>query len=1448
MTHEEASKVECPSCQEKYSTAGMPDGFTFRCRKCGAEISLSSKEGHFSLINCGDSFLVEDKAGGATGAAPRKDIEKERTAPGDDDGLSLGEAKKPEKMSWKESPASDDKPAPAAPRKVARQAEPVAAGMPKWHDLAGATIGSFVVREKIADLPGAGLYAAVNLANQMPYTLKAIPSEALDRGRKDAILKRAEIAAGIDHPNVLKLDEFGAGEDFLYFAYPRVAGDTLAEVIEKKGQLEPDEAFRIALKIARALIAIEQNKIAHLELKPANVLTATDGTMMLMGLGSAAGISPNEFASRFSPEIEHMWSYLAPEQIQGAGSVGIEVDVYALGAILFEMLTGQPPFRGRTAFDIMQQHLNVLPPTICDLFENLNPATDTLLFKMLAKSPEERFANAAELYDAIDAVKSGRDFTAENDLGLEHVSISGLGNANPTEQVELDLDIGVEAPAEDVATPEKAAPSPRGAQPPGSATAAPGQKTAALPLDAKKRKILIAAGAAALVVAVLVVVAAITAKDTTPVSPSAAPTIAPDATPKPDPQKKFDEFDRTVAVLAPAFQKNWVPENAAIEFDTGGLNVVPGGDTAAFVRFTGGEFSGFELRGTFVVPEASRAKTGIFFGRRNDDYLAVLFTDNRFVLVSSKNLARPIWQGREIDHPASGASPVEFALTVSGKKIALSNAGKPCFDVNLFSEPAAGELGILAVGGDADEIRFKSITLSRIAETPPTRTAPPSGEWRNLLETEWANARSDRNVWSMEGGRLTVEETPDGAPTRFEILQPLPGPDLAVKCEVLATADMHLGIALGCHTFVFTNTVRKNAIEDIHTGKTTPQNILLPGRVHQIGILNVLGKYAVFLDGVRVADGDLDDFKVARLSLYSGGVSKSFFRNLEIRHIADPDLQKAGERMAVQLAADGEAFIRAHPAVLAVRADDTRRLGETFSEMLKTQTAAGRAVWLGGGEIELFYPWDSVGEINDWRYDPAASELRLYSRRIGFESKAGRETRLRHQLRYRRDFACRYLTTYKHPAGVFLVSAQGATVRVTPAENEIVAYIDDRKIAAAPFAPVKNHTQAVCELEKKESRVVFTSGASRLEFDPGWPPDEVFYFGFHSGGQMDVMATLLSGTVAREANETVVRMWIARHGMDAGEHIESFYTAKSLSERIRWREYVADQMTLELPAHEEGKSVEYVSEKPRQTPVTPAIREQAQKSILPSRRLPENVRSRLEPLLARAICAGKAQIYGQGVVTLTFDFMTTDQARAFAQPGANVSNEELTLADGTVGVLGMNGAPVVFTGPVNASFRLRTKGAFHFRINSRSSDEIETWHDTGFNYLVSADSFYGKNALRMFVTGNDQSAYNEFPFGRVMARHMQGRGLSVNLAETGTVHMHVAKNAAAHCLTVGGEPPIFAHEAAYDGKPWFASLVSDGETKISNFTLTAALDKQFMLKTLAAATKLKETEWEVLWE
>ena len=261
-------------------------------------------------------------------------------------------------------------------------------------------------RYEILQKIGQGAMGTVYLAHDWQLDRRValkVPRLEADRSIIDRFYREARIAATFTHPHLCPVYDVGQVNDLHYLTMPFVQGEPLSERLKREGPLPVLKATELVCKIARAVAVAHQAGVIHRDLKPANIMITEEQDPVVMDWGLARRSVSEEPRVTASGVILGTPAYLAPEQIGGESeAMGPAADIYSLGAIFYEMLTGWLPFRG-TPGEILRQALTRDPDAPSRHHPDLDPRLDAICLRALAKHPEARFASMRDFAAALEA-------------------------------------------------------------------------------------------------------------------------------------------------------------------------------------------------------------------------------------------------------------------------------------------------------------------------------------------------------------------------------------------------------------------------------------------------------------------------------------------------------------------------------------------------------------------------------------------------------------------------------------------------------------------------------------------------------------------------------------------------------------------------------------------------------------------------------------------------------------------------------------------------------------------------------------------------------------------------------------------------------------------------------------------------------------------------------------
>ncbi len=256
-------------------------------------------------------------------------------------------------------------------------------------------IGSELAGYRIDALLGRGgmgvVYRAHDLALDRDVALKLLsPAVAADASFRERFLRESRLAASLEHPNVVPIHDAGEVDGQLYIAMRLVEGTDLKALLKAEGSLAPARALHIVEQVAGALDAAHARGLVHRDVKPSNVLVAADEHVYLADFGLSRSLGEAGSSLGATQSLGTI-DYVAPEQIRGEDVDG-RADVYALGCLLQECLTGEPPFRRSTDAAVLFAHLEEKPAGL--------PGLEQVMTKALAKEPDGRYETCYQLVEA----------------------------------------------------------------------------------------------------------------------------------------------------------------------------------------------------------------------------------------------------------------------------------------------------------------------------------------------------------------------------------------------------------------------------------------------------------------------------------------------------------------------------------------------------------------------------------------------------------------------------------------------------------------------------------------------------------------------------------------------------------------------------------------------------------------------------------------------------------------------------------------------------------------------------------------------------------------------------------------------------------------------------------------------------------------------------------------
>jgi serine/threonine protein kinase len=272
------------------------------------------------------------------------------------------------------------------------------------------SIPGYTIRRPLATGGMGSVYEAVHDTLDRRVAIKVLQGQfADDAAFAERFLREARIAAKIEHPGVVTVHDAGRDADgHLFIAMGFIEGGDLAAWCREPSPLVEHDVLRIGRRCAEALAAIHQHGLIHRDIKPDNILMGPGGEPVVTDLGLARSQHGDDRMTA-TGQILGTPAYMSPEQATGAADIDHRTDVYSLGATLFALLAGRPPFKGETPWATVAAIINEPAPDLRDFRPEVQPITAALVARCLAKDPAERPADARALADELVACAAALD-------------------------------------------------------------------------------------------------------------------------------------------------------------------------------------------------------------------------------------------------------------------------------------------------------------------------------------------------------------------------------------------------------------------------------------------------------------------------------------------------------------------------------------------------------------------------------------------------------------------------------------------------------------------------------------------------------------------------------------------------------------------------------------------------------------------------------------------------------------------------------------------------------------------------------------------------------------------------------------------------------------------------------------------------------------------------------
>lgn len=268
------------------------------------------------------------------------------------------------------------------------------------------TIGNYKFLSEIGEGGMGIVYLAEKLDLSKHYAVKSLkPEYARNPELRRRFSREAKNQAKLRHPNIVEASDFLEHEEHCLLVMEYVDGKGLDRIIEEQGRLSEKEALIIFKDVLKALNHAHLNNMIHRDVKSSNILVDKSGTAKIMDFGISILAGEKRY-TQIGAEIGSP-CYMSPEQISSPKSIDRRSDVYSIGILLYEMLTGNVPFDGETDYEIMDKHINTPAPDPIRINPNIPKTIANMIFKALEKNPDDRFSDCVEFLECIEAYENG---------------------------------------------------------------------------------------------------------------------------------------------------------------------------------------------------------------------------------------------------------------------------------------------------------------------------------------------------------------------------------------------------------------------------------------------------------------------------------------------------------------------------------------------------------------------------------------------------------------------------------------------------------------------------------------------------------------------------------------------------------------------------------------------------------------------------------------------------------------------------------------------------------------------------------------------------------------------------------------------------------------------------------------------------------------------------------
>lgn len=300
--------------------------------------------------------------------------------------------------------------------------------MPEPDPLVGQRVSNYEIIRRLGQGGMGVVYLARHVTLERDVAIKFLAGQlSNNQDYVDRFLREARSAAKLNHPNIISVYDAGSQDDVYYFVMEYVEGQDFAHLLKQVKRFPELEAIGHVRKAADAMAYAHQAGIIHRDLKPENLILTKGGEVKVGDLGLAKEVNADDSSLTLSGVVMGTPFYISPEQVRGARDVDSRTDIYSLGATLYHLTTGGVPYRGTSPAEIMSKHLTEPFPWPQAVNAELSEGICRVMYKMMAKEPDERFQSMQEVSQVLGELAAGQ--AAQVAAGIS-VSASGIATAS----------------------------------------------------------------------------------------------------------------------------------------------------------------------------------------------------------------------------------------------------------------------------------------------------------------------------------------------------------------------------------------------------------------------------------------------------------------------------------------------------------------------------------------------------------------------------------------------------------------------------------------------------------------------------------------------------------------------------------------------------------------------------------------------------------------------------------------------------------------------------------------------------------------------------------------------------------------------------------------------------------------------------------------------------------